>query len=231
MGRSLDGLERSPASPSDPVTWSTPLVRDGQHLNSIRQLDVDDIVGEALHDHAADILARKARRSRTETGIRLDPFEGLVECGQKFVSESRAPRVVPVGSFGRFDLSFFADAKEPFQRGARPRLIRSRISGHGRPASSPERARAARRSISTAQAASASLSGAPSKLARSSTANSARWSSSSSRALRKISSVAFVTPGSVLCGGPSNKRSERTGAQPARPGWAAVGAGCSICGR
>jgi hypothetical protein len=43
--------------------------------------------------------------------------------------------------------------------------------------------------------------------------------------------VAFVTPRKLLCGGPSNKRLERTGAQPARHVRASVGAGRSTAGR
>jgi len=174
------------------------------------------------------------RTSSLETAGGRKPrlgFQGFVERGQKFVAQSRSSCIVPARRLGRFDLSFFADPKGAFQRAPRPRLIRSRTSGHGSPGSSPERARAARRSISTAQAASASSSGAPSKLARSSAANSARWSSSSSRALFKIFSVAFVTPRKLLCGGPSNKRLERTGRRTVHHGRAARSPGRSTAGR
>jgi len=94
-------------------------------------------------------------------------------------------RLIPAGGLYHLGVSLLADPNGKRQRLLNASLAASRASVQGLPASSPERARAARLSISAAHAASTSASGSPSRLASNSAASSARsesssWSASSS---------------------------------------------------
>ncbi len=196
------------------------MMGDCQDLSPIGQLDVYHVVREPADENASDIRVGNAGHGRTRARSGLNPRDHTSNRAQKVEAETGLLCVIPARRLGHVGLRPNANPDATLQRCLRSRSRRSRTSGHGLPRSSPDRARAARSSISAAQAASASSSDSASRLASSPAASSARSRTSSLSASSRSLLVAFVT-GTSLARPPSpNKALERNGGptpQPRRP--------------
>ena len=189
-----------------------PMMRDSQYLSPISQLDVHHVIRKPRNAYAPDREIRDARHRRTNVVRISDATHCRVDGTQEIGAKTGSAALIPARCFGDLGLSVRADSKATCQRLFRSRSRRFRTSGHGRPGSSPDRALTARRSISSAHAASASSSAAASRLAISSDASSARSPGSSFRASLRSFEAAFVTTGNVAREWSPNKPYlERTG--------------------
>ena len=202
VSRRCDSLAREPAYP---VRGPASIVRDRENLHPLQELDVDNVVGESANEDPTDVFVVNARRPRPDPRVLFDPGHRSINRCEKLPAESDPMLLVPAHGFRHFGVRLLADPKRQLQRLLSPFRIRSRTSGHGLPGSSPERARAARRSISAAHAASASSSGAPSKLASNSATSSARSGRPSFRASSSSLSPTLLTETRLPRGAPSNK--------------------------
>ena len=208
------------------------MMRDCQDLNPIRQLDVDDVVGEAPNEETPDIGVGNSRHGRARLRSNLDPGNDSPDGSEKVHPEAGALLVVPTSGLGQLGLRLGTDPDATFQLFLRSRSRRSRTSGQGSPGSSPDRARAARSPISVAHAASASSSAASaSRLAISSDASSARSAALSFKASWRSLPVAFVMSPSLARLSSPNKALERTGGQAPQGRQATVPAGRSAPSR
>ncbi len=190
---------------TQPIGGPSPIMRNREDLQPVRQFDVDDVVREPANENPTDILVRNSGRSRSDARVLFDPGYRCINSREKLSAEFEPMPLIPTRGFRRLGVCLLADPKRQLQRLPSPSLIRRRTSGHGFPGSSPERARAARRSISAAHAASASPSRAPSKLASNSAASSARSGRPSFRASSSSFSPTFLTETRLSRGAPSNK--------------------------
>ncbi len=186
---------------------------DGDNLSPVGQLDIYDVIGEPADENASDVCVRHAGDTRSGVWSCLDPCDYTADRTQEFNAETGLPGVVPARGLGHVGLRPGADTDGSVQRRSRSRSKSSRTSGHGLPGSSPDRARAARSSISTAQATSASSSASPSRLASSPEASSARCLALSFNASSRSLVVAFVTGMSLARLSSPNKALERPGAR------------------
>ena len=182
---------------------------DGEYLDSIRQVDEDHVVREPWHADSANILILGGRYHGTGCRSRLDSGKHGFHRRYQFIAKAGPLRLVPGRGFRELagNLPRNADRLQGFPRRV---FTWSRTSGHERPGSAPVLASAARRSISAAQAASASASGSPSRLAINSAANSARSPGARSSASRKSSFAALVTGRMVPPERAANKRLQRS---------------------
>jgi len=193
-------------------------MRDCEDLSAIRQVDVDDMVGKAPHEDPPDISAGDARHRRSRARCSLDPVDDSPDRSEKVESKTGPFLVVPTRRRGHLGLRLGTDPDTALQLLLRLRFSRSRTSGQGLPGSSPDRARAARSSISVTHALSASGSASASRLAISSDASSARSAGPSFKASWRSLLVAFVTERSLARPSSPNKALQRTGEQ-APHGW------------
>lgn len=153
--------------------------------------DVREMVRKSRHRNPPDVETRRDRRYRH---ARSWPLSHKSECRRDGVderlTEARPLFVIP----GRRGVELRCGLRgEPDRQAHRVSLLRNRSCsiGHGSPASSPDRARRARCSSSSAQAAwtaSASSTVGSSRLARSSAATVARARAGSVSASRRIAS-------------------------------------------
>lgn len=195
----------------EPVLRMPSMMRNSENLSPILQLDVDDVIRKPRDAYTANLGICDARYRRTDVGPRSDAVDHRVDRAKKVAAETGSAALIPARCLGHFGLRVRADSKATCQRVLRSRSSRLRTSGHELPGSLPDRARAARRSISSAHAASASSSAAASRLAISSDASSARSPRSSFRASASSFDAFFVTPRKLARGWPPNKPLERAG--------------------
>lgn len=186
------------------------MMRDCEHLNPIWQIDVDDLIGEAPGEEAADIDVGDSSHGRPRLRSSLDPRNDSPDRSEEIRAKAWALLLVPTSGLCHLGLRFDADSNA-FQLFLRSRSTRSRTSGQGFPGSAPDRARAARSPISVAHAASTSSSASASRLAISSDASSARSAASSLRASWRSLPVAFVMNQSVARLSSPNKAMQPAG--------------------
>jgi len=187
------------------------MMRDRQYLCPVWQFDVHDVVGESSDEDTSDVRVGHSGHGRSHAWSGFDPRDHASNRMQEVEAETSLLRVVPTRRLGHIGLRPSTNPDPTFQRRLRSPSRRSRTSGHGLPGSSPDRARAARSSISAAQAASASSSASASRLASNSEASSARSATSSFSASSRSLLVALVTGASVARTWSPNKALERTG--------------------
>lgn len=176
-------------------------MRDSQDADVILDGDVREMVWKSRHRNPPDIETRRDRRHRH---ARSRPLSHKSECGRDRIderlTEARPMFVVP----GRRGVELRCGLRgEPDRQAHRVSLLRNRSCsiGHGSPASSPDRARRARCSSSSAQAAwteSASSTAGSSRLARSSAATVARARAGRVSASRRIASESIDITTSVM---------------------------------
>lgn len=86
-------------------------MRNREDLQSIRQLDVDNVVGKAAHEDATDVLVVNPRRQRPDSRILFDPGSRGINSGEELQAESGPVPLVPACSFRHFGVRFLADPK------------------------------------------------------------------------------------------------------------------------
>jgi hypothetical protein len=86
-------------------------VRNREDLQSIRQLDVDNVVGEAAHEDAPDVFVVNPRGQRPDSRILFDPGNRGINSGEKLQAEFGPVPLVPACSFRHFGVRFPADPK------------------------------------------------------------------------------------------------------------------------
>jgi len=187
-------------------------MRNREDLYPIRQFCEDYTILEATDPDLTNAGVAPAWCQRAGLWTPLDSRQRLLDRGQKIPAEPGAMRIEPLARLGQFGFSFSADNERLAQRFASLRSTRSRTSAQGVPGSSPDRARAARRVISSAHAASASSSVSGSRLSISSAARSARSWLPSLRASSRSCRAPLVTIEIVTRGWPANKRLKLPGA-------------------
>lgn len=186
-------------------------MRNREDLYPVRQFCEDDMILEPADPDLTNAGVH-ARCHGTGLWTPLDSRQRSLDCRQKIPAEPGATSIEPFARLGQFGLSFCPNNERLAQRFASPRSTRSRTSAQGVPGSSPDRARAARRWISSAHAASASSSVSGSRLSISSAASSARSWLPSFRASSRSRRASLVTNRIVTRGRPANKRLELPGA-------------------
>lgn len=196
----------------DPVSRAAPTMGDRQHLNPVRQLNVDHGVREPANEQLSNVWIRDAWDRSAVLWRYLDTSESSVEKSEEVEPESWPLLIVPISGMGNLGPCLSTDTEGTVQRFLRPCSSRWRTSGQGSPTSSPDRARAARSLISVAHSASASSSTSPSRLAISSAAISARSADPSLSASSRNLLAALVTGTRLARPESPNKPLERTGA-------------------
>src|SRR2546426_9360375 len=177
-----------------------PETRAAFHMNDRQDQDliilqaVDDVVGEACHQHAAAL--RVFVGGRSDLTLALDALDRRVDGVIQLSAQAGPTRLIPAHGFGEL-LGRGPSDPDAALALHRPRIvfsIRRFTSAHDSSLSLPASRSATRRAISACQACSASGSPGPSRLASISAASWARESASSLRASASTASVAFVMP-------------------------------------
>ena len=166
-----------------------PVVRDCDHSEKLRRLEVDEVIRKAVDRGAANIqLFGNARNWRPRSWNLAAPVDGVVDLGEEPMAKTGGPGLIPAGRLFGLSACRILEAERLGQGFFSWSSRRSRTSCQETPTASPDRTRRARRSISAAHAVSTSACGslASSRLAKSSAATSARSSGGSYMASRKM---------------------------------------------
>jgi hypothetical protein len=192
-------IQNLPTRPSQPISRAAASMGECQHPDLGFRFYIDNMVGKLIYRRTADTeVVRHSRYGGSGLGEESNLVESHIDSGNKLISKPRTLFLVPLIGLSELgeSLSFCTEGLAHLSEGE---TTCARASAHSIPLDSPTRKRRARRSISTAQAASMSpaSSSAGSRLSRSSAARSALSGSGSSKASRKIR-AAFVLMSGIL---------------------------------
>jgi hypothetical protein len=138
-----------------PIARTASVMDDGKDSNRVRGLDVDDRVGEAQNGHAANAeVWRDKRNANTRVRVANQLSKGGIYSLEVPLAEAGLTLFVPLNGVAELGAGLVFEANRLAHRRGRLASIERRTSSQAVPSDWPDRTLRARRSISSAQAAS-----------------------------------------------------------------------------
>src|SRR5271157_5321704 len=108
----LDGAQSGLArKPTDPVAGSPPIVRNRNHLHSIGEFYVDQVVREAPNPYPPDARISNSGRWRSDLRVLLDPAYRSIDRREKLLAQATPMQFVPASGVGHLGLRVLTDPK------------------------------------------------------------------------------------------------------------------------